>query len=283
MICQRYLPDQQSPDSTITAYKVAAIQYGYNNYSKVPGCSDDNCALTHYIKEAAAAGSHLVVTAEGAPAQENVEPAPAIGDTPATDQRWDDAMAIKLYSKLADEQNITLVVNVITDGGATMPYSTLLVFDSAGTVIARHYKFELFGGEVTHYTPGTSIENSFFDTPAGKVGMFICADVQCIVTGFTITQDCSAASVDLIKEFFMEEKPDVVLLSESWTIGGLDWYWGAIPVQKQIAKDGSVYLVAANTTNGEGYGGGIYAPDGTPIDQKHSPIPSIAYADLPLK
>ncbi len=276
------MPDQQQPDSALTAYKVAAIQYGGSDYQSVSGCTDDNCGLIHFIKEAATAGAHLVVTSEGAPDQEEVEPSPAIGDTPATDARWTDPMVIKIYSKLAHEQNITLVVHVTTNGGAMRPYSTLLVFDAAGTVIAKHYKFELFGGESDYYTPGTSLDTSFFETPAGKVGMFICADVQCIVTELNPSPDCAEASIDLIKEFFMQPKPDIVLLSSAWTIGGLGM-WGAITVQQKIAKDGDVYLVAANTTNGDGNGGGIYAPGGAPIDQKIGSNPSVAYADLPLK
>jgi hypothetical protein len=53
-------------------------------------------------------------------------------------------------------------------------------------------------------------------------------------------------------------------------------------VQETVAKEGQVWLVAANTTEGSGYGGGIYDPSGTPVEQVQSRTPAIVYAELPL-
>jgi hypothetical protein len=49
--------------------------------------------------------------------------------------------------------------------------------------------------------------------------------------------------------------------------------WAALNVQKSVASDGQVYLVAANNTSGQGRGGGIYKPGGEPMVQHVRDIP----------
>jgi hypothetical protein len=117
----------------------------------------------------------------------------------------------------------------------------------------------------------------------------ICADMQCIVVASQVgkmveTQDCSAHSINLIKQYFSTaSKPDLMLTSSFWTVGGATNPWGALNVQKTIAKNAMAYVVAANTTAAPGNGGGIYKPSGEPMAQDSSGKPTVLYAELPLK
>lgn len=275
-------PDKgATPDrKVLTSYKVAAVQYSSGSYTAVSGCKDDLCAFTSYIKDAAKNGAQLVVFPEGtidAPA----EPAPAVGDAPATDSRWAEGTPLRTLAKAAIEQEITVAFNDdCTDGGKH--YNTNIALGPDGKVLARHYKFQLYPGEEKYFTPGTSIEHSFFDTPAGRAGMMVCADAQCIVTGLAVTTDCTKEAVALLKDYFGSKKPQLLVFSEHWMVGGTG-LWGAMPVQKKMAKDGQVYLVAANNIDGQGLGGGVYDPTGNALAQDSSGKPAIVYAELPLK
>ena len=96
------------------------------------------------------------------------------------------------------------------------------------------------------------------------------------------THFCRQPGIDMSKKFFELNKPDVVLFSAMWTRGDPDIH-GSFNSQSAAAKGGSVYLVAANTTGEPGYGGGVYAPDGSALAQVKSSQPSVVIADLPLK
>ena len=98
------------------------------------------------------------------------------------------------------------------------------------------------------------------------------------------TQDCSAHAIALLKDYFSTgKKPKLILLSSVWTIGGATNPWGSLNVQKSVAKNGIAYVVAANTTGGQGKGGGIYDITGTVLAQDASGKPMALYAELPLK
>ena len=267
--------------ATATTLKVAAIQYTSFDYILVSGCFDDVCGLSHYVREAAGKGAKLVVTPEYFQGKKGTDPAPARGDTPAKDKRWKEGSAIHDLAALADELNITLVFALTTlDGGKK--HNTALAVDGEGKVLARHHKFQLFGTEVSTYTAGASVEQSFFSTPAGLAGLMICADAQCIVTGLTVTADCTSHSVTLTKAYFAR-KPRLVLFSSFWSVGPSNATWWSLAVQKKVAKDGKVWLVAANTTKGDGKGGGIWKPDGTKLATSEAVKPTVVYGDIPLK
>ena len=279
---KKVTPDKGKP----TVLKVAAVQYGSATFATVPSCFDDLCGLTHYIKEAAKNGAMVVTTPEYALGafQKTYEPAPKIGDKPATAAAFKDTTITKPLAKLADEQDITLTFNVQTQDTAGK-YNTLIAIDKDGKVVAFHHKFQLFGSEGKTLTPGKSNKESFFDTPAGKAGLLICADVQCIINGMTINTDCTAHSKTMLMEYFNTYKPKVVLFSAYWTVGPTNGskMWWALTVQETVAKQGNTWVVAANTTNGAGKGGGIYKPGGAIVKQTDAATPSILYADIPLK
>lgn len=262
-----------------TALHVAAVQYSEGNHSYVAGCDDDFCALEHFAREAAGKGAVIIATPEAALDQTSSEEAPAVGDTPATDSRWADGSFLKRFSKLSDELGVTLIFNLVTKDGGKL-YNTNIAVDSGGKVVARHFKFQLFGGETGYFDVGTSIEESFFQTKAGLAGLMICADAQCIVTKLNESPDCTKHAIAMIKSYF-EKKPKLIFFSSFWTVG--TGIWGALAVQKQVSMDGAVWLIAANNTEGPGKGGAIFEPGGEEVSKHVSDQPGIIYAEIPFE
>lgn len=271
-----------------THLKVAAVQYSSGDYTSAKGCSDDLCGMGHFIKQAAIAGASIVVTPEYSQDQKVAEAAPKVGDRPCTSATWSKGSITKTLSQLADDQNITLVFNLITQEGAgtgAKLYNTSVAVDKDCKVLAYHYKFELFSKESLTLTPGPSVATSFFNTPAGKAGLMICADAQCIVTGFVAGPSCTAHSVSMLKDFFINKQPKIVLFSAFWTIGS--GTWGSMNVQKLISQVSTssskgVWVVGANNTYGSGRGGGIWSPGGTAVKTVVQSTPSVVYADIPI-
>jgi predicted amidohydrolase len=285
-------PDLRPDSPPITSYKVAAVQYSNVAYGKdcqaAPGCTNDICALSYFIKDARRNGAHLVLLPEDAFDQVDtydIETAPAVGDRPGADARWKDGSITKTMAKLAVEQNMTVVFHLWTDVGGDKARSSAVAIEGSGKVVARHDKFQLFGSSESFIEPGTTVATSFFPTPAGKAGMLVCADVQCLITGMQEGPSCTASANELLKQFFdvankMKNKPDLILFTELWM--GTGSVWGAVPVQKSLAKNGAAYVVAANNTAGTP-GGGVFKPDGTALVIDQTGKPMVLYAELPLK
>ena len=284
-------PDQgPAPEADATPVltgpmKVAGIQYGVGNFTAVEGCKDDICGLTHYVREAAKQGAKIIVTPEYAVAQIYAEASPEIGDSPLTDSRWKAEGITYGFAKVASDEKVTAIFNLITQqgtGDAAKLYNTQVAIGPDGKVLGRHYKFHLFGNETKNLTPGTGSKTNFIDTPAGKIGFLICADIQCVVNG--VGADRSAAEMKLLQDF-VAEKPDAVFFSAYWTVGqssGASPVWWPLNVQKSFASQTKTYVVAANTTFSPGQGGGVFDPDGTTIDSSETNEPAIIYGELPL-
>ncbi|MFH1130956.1 MAG: carbon-nitrogen hydrolase family protein, partial [Pseudomonadota bacterium] len=201
-----YLPPDTTVDSfPYSSFKVAAVQYSSGDHAYISNCANDLCGLAYFIQEAATKSAVLVVTPEYAVEQTTAELAPDIGDWPAKDARWGSGSIMKTFTKLADSLNITLIFNLITQegyGSSAKLYNTSVAVNGSGKVLARHYKFQLYGNESNLLTPGSSVQTSFFDTPAGKIGMLICADVHCMVTNMTTSSGlCSKQSINLLQSF----------------------------------------------------------------------------------
>ncbi len=281
-------PDKgKKPDKTAkaSAYKVAAVQYTKGDYAKVTGCSDDICGLGHFVKEAVKQGAKLIVTPEYSLTQKYAEQTPAVGDKPATDARWKSAKYMPAFAKMADEKNVILLINLITQvgkGSSAKLYNTSVALDGAGKVVARHHKFELFASESQQLSVGPDISSSLFDTPAGKAAILICADAQCIVTKLSAGPSCTAHSVKMLKDLFLHKKPKLVLFSAAWTIPSGNYPWGSVEVIKQIAQN-NVWVVAAGNTRSKGPGGGVWKPGGDPVKSTTSSSPSVIVADIPFK
>jgi predicted amidohydrolase len=250
--------------------KVAAVQYGEGQAGNVnSGCATNPapnlCAIKMMVLQARIEGASFIVTPEYAliPDQEYLEPYPTLGENPGTDTTWPDDLFIKIFSQWAQKLGVYLVINLLTYTGTQANhqiYNTDVAFDSSGTIIGLHRKFELFGNENTSLTPGNDV--MVFSTPLGKMGILICADIY--------------GDASLLNKLTNTLDARVIAFSSFWTTSG------AVNWQEDFAKNYGVYLIAANTTISPGHGGGIYDPSGNPLAQEIKTKPSIVYADIPL-
>ncbi|MFH1132050.1 MAG: carbon-nitrogen hydrolase family protein [Pseudomonadota bacterium] len=248
---------------------VAAIQFDANNSDVKavdPSCaSEENasvCAVKKLITQAQAAGAILVVTPEYGLGQEYLEPDPTIGETPAISADWPDDTFIKEFSKQANELQIYLVINLQTysgSGTSEKTFNTQVAFGPDGKVVGVHHKFELFDSEADFLTPGVDV--MAFDTPLGKVGLLICADMY--------------GDLRLHDKLTGQLGAKIVAVSSFWTANG-GYRWPA-----NFAKNWGVFVISSNTTAGEGQGGGIFDPDGTALDLMTSGTPGVASAAIP--
>jgi predicted amidohydrolase len=280
-------PEALSPDVP-QGYRVAAIQYGNGDFASVAGCTDNLCGIKHYVGEAAKSGAQLVLTPEYAFQKEidalivsEVDPAPSIGDNLASDAKWKIGSLIKAQAQLAVDNKITLVFEWPTKDGGGAVHETAIAVDPTGKVIARHYKFQLYGAETKHFVPGTSIEESIFTSTAGKAGILLGADVHCVNANMTVTNECTASALDMTTKFFAQP-PTIVLFTTQWTVANTG-AWGVHNVAQKMAKDRSAWVLCSNTTALPGRGGGIWKPDGTAIEAITPDKPAIVYATIPIK
>jgi len=276
-----------SPDLD-QGYRVAAIQYGRGDYLNASGCTDDLCAIKHYVGEAAKSGAKLVLTpqyplrsvAEAASAAD-IDPSPAIGDNPATDSKWKSTSLLKAQAQLAIDNKITLVFDSITKDETNALHETAIAVDPSGKVIARHYKYLLYAMELSLLTPGASVDASTFTTPAGKAGILVGADVHCINTNMKETADCPASALDLTTKL-LAQSPAILLFPAWWTVANTG-NWGVYGVAQKIAKDTNAWVLCANVTALPGRGGGIWKPDGNAVEAIVPEKPTIVYATIPIK
>jgi predicted amidohydrolase len=278
---------------TPTSLKVAAIQFTNDDYTKVAGCASTpgTCAIEKLIKDAAAQQATFVVTPDyatyaGVPTPATkAEAEPAVGDSPATDSKWAAGSVLKTLASLAASQKIWIVFFVATKSGDEPPvtHHTTVAVDPGGVVRGLHHKLQLFGPEATNYTPGSSLATSFFQSPAGKMGLLASADAQCIVLdGVANGTECTTAAAQLITSY-KAVKPDAVSFVALW-FGGADPKWQAPNVMAKIASWIGAWVVVGNgTVTPNGNAGGIWKPDGTPLKTENPTAPTIIIAEIPLK
>lgn len=272
------------PPPPAGSIKVAAIQYGPKSFSSVSGCADVNCGLIALVKQAAGNGATHIVTPEGVPDQgKYAELAPSVGHRPAGDPRWGSATVIGTWAKLATDLKVTLVFNVITQvgtGSTAALYNTEVVVNPDGIVLAVHFKFHLYGEKGV--TPGTNCCD-LFQTPAGKAGLLICADAQCVIWAMhQVSQSsCSQKTLKLMNDY-VASKPRITFFSSYWmATGSQNQYWKPTTMMSDFAKYSGSYFVGANTIDGNYHGGGIFRPDGTAIETYDKTTPGIAYGVIP--
>ena len=251
--------------------KVAAIQYGEGQAAYVAsGCvqnpAPNLCAIKTLVVQARSGGASLVVIPEYAlfGDQQFIEPVPSIGSNPGTNANWPDDLFIKIFSKQAKTLQVYLVTNVLTFSGKDPNYqyhNTQVAFDPTGAVVGVHHKFNLFGSEPQTLTAGNDV--MVFDTPLGKVGLLICADIY--------------GSTTLLNKLKNTLGARVVALSSFWTVSNpQNWY-------QDLAANYDLYVIAANTTISPGHGGGVYAPpSGSVLAQEIKTTPRVIFADIPL-
>jgi predicted amidohydrolase len=255
-------------------FRVAAIQYGSGDHARV-GAGGDVDAVESLVRRAHSSGARLVVTPEYAMGN-TVEPVPRLHSNPGREASGAGDSAVRRFSALSRQLGIYLVTNVLTAKPAGRRpnqreyFNTQVAFDPRGEIVAVHNKFNLFAGENQVLTPGRSV--STFETPAGRVGMLICADIYADYNG-------QHSDGGLLRRLVEQRSPRIVAFSSHWTVDR-PAHWNPINIQRKFARDACVYLVGANTTAGPGRGGGVFDPFGRPLDMRVSHEPSIVYADI---
>jgi len=265
--------------------KAAAIQYGPTSYTSVSGCSNTNCGLIHFVKQAAQNGATWIVSSEGVPDQGQYAVLdPAIGDKPIGNPNWSGTI-VETWAQLAVSQKANLVFNVVTQegsGSTAKLYNTNLVISDSGVVIGKHHKYHLFSSEKASLTAGTNCVDKVA-TPAGDAGLLICADIQCVfclTTGVSCSS-CIAKDKTCLPAYKASGLKATFFSSYWMATGSTNPVWKATTAWGIFAKYSGTYMVAANTISGNYHGGGVYKPDGTPIQLYDSTTPGIAYGVIP--
>jgi predicted amidohydrolase len=129
------------------------------------------------IREAAASGAHVVVL-------------PEMFSCPYSREYFREAAArghadvCRQLSGFARDNGIVLVGGSVPEAEAGLLYNTAFVYDTDGSLLARHRKIHLFDVDLpgmrfheSHtFTPGRDI--TVFDTRFGRFGLAICFDVR---------------------------------------------------------------------------------------------------------
>lgn len=249
-----------SPPSTPTAPSgdpvvIAAIQIGAPDEQLTEACDDDDhtCMAEQLVERAATQGADVVILPEYALDQHEDEPDPEVGGSPGDDQP-----VLSRFAAAAEAAGIYLFVHLTTEGapGGEL-FSTLVALGPDGTVVAKHHKIELYGPERATLTPGTA--PTAVDTPFGRVGMLICADLY---ADPSVHRALAALDVD------------IVVVANQWTVAG------ATRWQAAFARDWNVHLAAANDATGPGRGGGVFGPDGRALAVHQEPTSAVVVATI---
>lgn len=257
--------DISSMGQALETIKVAAIQYGHGSYKSMTtecksSATPDMCAVMELVVQAHDQGATMVVTPEEMLEQTYYEPMPDIGDVPADVASLDEESLLKIGSKKARELQIYLIINPKIKIGSKV-YTSTVSFGPDGAVVDVHHKFEIWGGHIGSITPGTDV--SVFDSPLGKVGTLVCADIY--------------GDLRLQDKLTRELGARVVFVSSAWSVNGAA-NWG-----RSYAKNWGVYVAYANVATNPGYGGGIYDPEGNALDEWVKTSPAVTIAEIPVE
>jgi predicted amidohydrolase len=220
-------------------------------------------AMAQYAREAATKGAVMVVTSEF-----GVVGYPDIPELPSEEDEYRNRADIAPYvetvpgpsteyfGKLAKELKIYFQFSLAeVDPKTDAYYNAAVVIDPSGRVVAKYRKMNLYQLENQFLSPGS--RGATFETPFGKVGILICADVY---SGQPLAQ-------------YRSEGVKVLSLSTSWA----QWNTG-MSTFKRAATGMSAYLLAANQPYFPD--SGVINPDGS--FQSHiRQTDGIAYGYLP--
>ncbi len=221
--------------------------------------------IAAYVREAAAKGARLIITPEF-----SVVGYPDIPELPPEEDEYRNREDIRPYvetvpgpstryfGNLAKQLGVYLQVGFAERDPATdIYYNVAVALNPRGEIVGKYRKVNLYQGEHHFLSPGKGA--TIYETPFGRVGMIICADVY----GFSPMSELIA------------QKVDVLALSTSWAQmnSGMGFF-------TRGATRAKAYLLAANQTYFPD--SGVINPDGT--KQSHiRQSAGVAYGYLPLK
>lgn len=252
-----WLAVEHPPDPPETV-RIATIAYAGGAPAEY-GCTDDRCAFHKLLTAAKKDGASLAITSEYASPQRIAEPRVVIGKHPSETK----APLHAFFAAMADSLDMYVAADMETEDAQKRSYNSLVVFDPGGVLVARHDKVELFEGERQALRPGRGVTT--LDTPFGRLGLLICADLY--------------AEPRLHHELVVERGAQIVLVSAAWTVPvATQW-------QAAFARDWDVYVAAANASLGGGRGGGTFDPRGRALARpgtlRHLMLADVPVAPLP--
>lgn len=167
-------------------YKVAVIQWANQIDTPLDVTSEqaeaykqtNRQALEMYIREAATKGAKLIVTPEfavvGYPSEvgdqfySREKISPYVEPVPGKSSNF--------FSELARELKITIHFGMVEkDLNSNKYFNSQIAVSPEGKILAIYRKNSLFGDEGNYVFAGTSLAT--YDSPIGKVGLAICADI----------------------------------------------------------------------------------------------------------
>ncbi|MCE3009635.1 MAG: carbon-nitrogen hydrolase family protein [Proteobacteria bacterium] len=258
------------------SWKVAVVQWnpGENSVRDVTEATGkralqrNQTEMETRIREAAAAGAKFIVLSEfaltGYPITSELKD-PETENYENPEQVWPYAETIpgdstRFFGKLAKDLGVWIQYGLAERAaikGKKGIYNSVVVVSDKGQIVATHRKWSLFRVEVNYVTPGTTAQ--VFDTPVGKMGLLICADVY----------DSRLLSL------YRSQGVQVLSLSTSWAQmnTGMGYF-------QRAARSTNSYLLAANQTYYPD--SGVVNPDGKTQSHIRQSGDAIAYGYLPL-
>lgn len=254
--------------------KVAVVQSNPSKDAPVGASQDkinqylqsNRLAMSRKVKEAAAHKAQFVVFSEFV-----VIGYPDIPELPSEEDEFrtrDDiksfvdtvpGVSTNYFSKIAKKNNVWIQFGFAeVDPIDDQYYNTVVVINNLGDLVAKFRKISLYQLEHDFLSAGKDIV--YFDSPMGRVGLVICADIY----NYSVLQDYKAVNVDVLS------------MSASWAQmnSGFNTFTSAARSQK-------MYVLAAN----QNYfpDSGVINPDGTAQSHIRQSKNSIAYGYIPLK
>jgi predicted amidohydrolase len=206
---------------------------------------------------------------------------PPIGEAKVRQEHW--AFRLDTRKLHPDEATKVRKIRQLVLDDARKPqyerFDAALAVDERGKVVANHHKFH---SEWTHGIVGTSLKNSCFMTPAGKIGILVCADGQEAIK--KMPKNPRNPNKKLLKEFIDQKDLAAIAYPTMWMAKGPGnlWRWKSTNQQSILAQVTKSYVIASNNNDAAGPGGGVYKPDGTPVESSINSKAEIHYGDLPF-
>ncbi|RYZ69883.1 MAG: carbon-nitrogen hydrolase family protein [Proteobacteria bacterium] len=245
-----------SEDANITATPADARAYKLRNLR----------AMEVRVRAAARKGAELIVHSEFA-----VTGYPDIPELASADDNFRnrddiapfvenlDGMSFQYFAPIARELGVFIQLGLATvHPGSDIFYNSAIVIDPNGELVATYHKQNLFAHEGDFVEAGH--EPATFETPAGKFGVMICADIYS----------------HEVREQYKRLGVTAVTLSASWAAhnSGMDAF-------KEGAQAMGVYVLAANQTYFPD--SGVVSPQGHAQSHIRQTRDGIAYGYLPRK
>lgn len=250
--------------------KVAVIQWAppvtelVKTKAEAQKTMDRNRALlAEQIQTAAGNGAKIIITSEmGVVGYPDIPELPSDEDNFQTREQvapWTESVpgpSTKYFGTLAKSLGVYIQFGFIEESASKF-YNVAVAVDPNGNIIGKHRKVSLYHLEENYYTPGKTVNT--YETPAGTIGMMICADVY---------------HYGVLSQY--TGKTDALALSTSWAQQNTGW-----TSFTAAARQTGAIMMAANQPYFPD--SGVVQPNGKVQSHIRQTTEGIAYGYLPLK